>query len=108
DEAILMEALGGEHVASEHRFHGDVIRNARRQAQHAARPWDQSALHFGEAEGGVLRSHDEVAGEHDLATASQCIPLDCSDDGLAGRTLANTAEAPIARVGTLARRGESL
>jgi hypothetical protein len=65
-----------------------------RQAQHPSRGCEEAALDLGKPEEGVVGRNDQVAGEHDFATAGQSRPVDRGDHRLRARIPGEAGEAP--------------
>ena len=93
DEAEGVGPLGVDGVTGHGQFerhrHGQPLGHA----DQSARPGDEPTLGLGDAEGGVVGGHHQVAREHDLEAAGQRRAVDGRDDRLGEVALGQAAEA---------------
>src|SRR5215218_152557 len=102
DEAELVAPLGGNRVPGQCHLHGDVERDATRQAQQCAAGGDETALDLRDAQLGLARGDDQVTRQCDLEPAGDGEALDRGDQRLVGRALRDAGEAPPLDVWALA------
>ncbi|MNI32957.1 hypothetical protein D3C73_868830 [compost metagenome] len=108
DQAKRIRAFGGQHFARQDHFHGDVVRQAARQAQHAAGARHQAALDFGQAELGVAGGHDQVGRQGHFAATGQRVAFHGGDQRLLGRAFVQAGETTAFNIGALPGFGECL
>src|SRR5207245_4896614 len=79
DEAQLIAFLGRDVAAGQHHAHRLLERDHARQALHAAGAGGQPDLGFGQGEGRLVGSNDDVAGERNLKAATHGDAVDRGD-----------------------------
>src|SRR5581483_8723910 len=72
-----------DRVAREQQPHRALEGDVARQPVDAAAKWDEAEPRPGQAEPGLGRGHDDVAGEGDLQAAAETVAVDRGDDRLA-------------------------
>jgi hypothetical protein len=97
-EPEVVGPLGVDGVTRQGELHGDVAGEGAGQAEQAARGGHQRALHLGDAEAGVGRGHDQVAGEDDLGATGQGGAVDGGDERLGALAGGDAAEAAPLRL----------